>query len=376
MADLFFYGTLRHVPLLEVVLDKPERALNIAQANLANHEVYWVRDEIFPMLEEAPNRGAPGILVRGLSKADLARLEFYEGGFRYGHKPVEVALDDGTSVPAEVFFSQPGRWTAGKPWDLRAWVRDWGALSVEAAHEAMAHMGRITPDELREMFPGIRRRAQSRLAARARRHRGETDRRGEVKLLKTRWPYGNFFAVQEADLQHRRYDGTMSEVMNRAAFMASDAAVVLPYDPRRDLVLLIEQFRFPALAGGARNPWMLEPVAGLVDPGETPEQCAHREAMEEAGVALTRLEPVAGAYASSGNSTEYLHVYIGLCDLSDVRRSGGMVEEGEDIRVSTMTYAMLMEHIDACVIRDMPLISCGLWLARHRERLRGVPDTA
>ena len=376
MADLFFYGTLRHVPLLEVVLGKPADRLTIDKAHLADHEAFWVKDRDFPTLEEAPNRGAPGILVRGLTKADLARLEFYEGGFNYTHKRVCVALDDGSHVAAEVFFPAPGQWAPGRPWDLRAWVRDWGALSVEAAREAMTHMGRVTPQELMERFPGIRRRAQSRLAAARRMVKGMRDRTGDVTVRRTSWPHVGFFAMQEADIQYRLYDGRMSEVVNRETLAASEASVVLPYDPVRDTVLLTEQFRFPVWAGGSPDPWVLEPVAGLIDPGETAEQCALREAREEAGVAISRLEPVTGGYSSTGQSTEYLHLFVGICDLGDTDKTGGLEAEGEDIRLVGMSYALMIEHIDAGVLRDLPLVLCGLWLARHRERLRGGPDTA
>ncbi|MFT7595404.1 MAG: ADP-ribose pyrophosphatase, partial [Paracoccaceae bacterium] len=129
-------------------------------------------------------------------------------------------------------------------------------------------------------------------------------------------------------------------------------------------------FRAPLFMGGDRAPWLSEPVSGLIDPGETPDQTAHREVMEEAGLHLVHLEPVSAVYSSSGANTEFVHLYIGLTDLSDVKKDGGLAEEGEDIRSQIIGFDALMAGIDAQTYRDMPLVTVALWLARHRDRLR------
>ena len=84
--------------------------------------------------------------------------------------------------------------------------------------------------------------------------------------------------------------------------MRHDAVCVLPYDPQRDRVVLIEQFRVGAL-GKVDNPWLIELVAGLIDKDESPDEVARREAVEEAGLELADLWPVTRYFPSPGAAT-------------------------------------------------------------------------
>ena len=368
MADLFFFGTLRHVPLLELVLARSSDELDLTPAVLKEHGAFAVVGQAFPTIEARPGHVASGLLVRNLNDADVAALNFYEGGFSYDLRQVEVVPDNGSLTAAQVYFPQPGLWTAGEPWDLERWVSDWGAMSLRAAEEVMAYQGRVPAEEMARRLPSIRIRAAAWVAAQAR--PGTRDLNRDIRVLKHERSHLSFFGNEEMELQHRRYDGSMSPVLNRSAVLVGRASIVLPYDARRDQVLLVEQFRAPVFFAGDRNPWVWEPVAGLVDPGETPEQAAHREAMEEAGVSLSGLEPVAQCYSSTGSSGEYLHIFVGVADLSGVVPASGVEEEGEDIRSEIISYDALMQGIDDQTYRDMPLITAALWLSRHRDRLR------
>ena len=369
MADLFFFGTLRHRPLLELVLGRSGDALNAQDAKLPGHGIYQVMDQPFPAIEAREGATADGLLVQELSQADLDALNFYEGGFGYALKPVSVLLEDGSSAEAEVYFPEPGLWQTAEPWDLDAWVEQWGAMSLRAAEEVMAYHGRISAETAANSFPSIRRRAASWLAGQARPADPEWDLSKDVIVHSHHRAYMNFFAMEEMDLQFRRFDGTMSPVINRSAAMGSHASVLLPYDPVRDQVLLVEQFRAPVFIAGDTRPWMWEPVAGLIDPGETAEDAAVREAQEEAGVNVLRLEPVAQVYPSSGSLTEFIHIFIGISDFSDINGGGGLAGEGEDIRSRILSYDELMAGVDGQIYQDMPLVTAALWLARHRGRL-------
>lgn len=368
--DLFFYGTLCHRPLLEIVLGRDPEALDVQPAVLPDHAVFWADGEIFPLIVSEQGENAAGLLIRGLDAEDLARLSYYEGGFGYERDAMRVKLDDGEAASAEVFCPDPDMWRVGAPWSLEDWVACWGAVSCRAAQEVMGYYGRVSAQEVAARFPSIRRRAASWVAAQARPADPERDIARDVKVRGHDFAYLNFYGIEEAALQFRRHDGTMSPVLNRSALMVGQAAVVLPYDPVRDTVLLVEQFRAPVYLTGDRAPWVWEPVAGLVDPGETPETAAKREAVEEAGLTVKRLEKAGAAYSSTGSSGEYIHLYIGIADLTETTDTGGLESEGEDIRSAILSFDELMEGMDAHRYRDLPLISTVLWLARHRDRLR------
>ncbi len=196
-------------------------------------------------------------------------------------------------------------------------------------------------------------------------------RPGDVEVVRRRQPYARFFAVEEYDLSFRRFDGSMGEDVNRAVFISGDAVTVLPYDPVRDRVLLIEQFRVGPYARGDDQPWLLEAIAGRIDPGETPEQTARREAVEEAGLDLGELLAVGSYYPSPGAKAEYLYSYVALADLPDsAAGTFGLAEEAEDIRGHLIAFDRLMELVATGEIDNAPLLVSVLWLQRERERLR------
>ncbi|GGH18694.1 nudix-type nucleoside diphosphatase, YffH/AdpP family [Cribrihabitans marinus] len=368
--DLAFYGTLCFAPLLEIVLGRPAAEVDMAEVALPGHAVLSVRDQPFPMIVADPEASARGLLVRDLSETDLARLAYYEGGFDYDLRICTVRRDDGTEAQARVFFPPEGKYPAGPPWVLEDWVRDWGPMTLHAAREVMAFFGRRSAAEIARSFPAIRTRAAARLAAEARPADPERDFARDVVVDRHDRAYLNYFGLDEIELRHRRNSGGLTERLTRAALMQGQAAVVLPYDPVRDTVLLVEQFRAPVYMIGDPAPWIWEPVAGMVDPGETPEQAARREALEEAHLELGRLEPAGRAYSSTGSSTEFLHLFVGLADLTETTENGGVESEGEDIRSAIVPFADLMRRLDAFEVNDMPLVALANWLARHRDRLR------
>jgi len=111
-------------------------------------------------------------------------------------------------------------------------------------------------------------------------------------------------------LRHRLFAGGWSSPIRRELFQRGDAVGVLPWNPRADEVVLIEQFRVGAMRG-SDSPWMLELIAGVVEPGESDTAVAHRESEEEAGCQLTRLEPIATFYPSAGACSEQIRLFIG-----------------------------------------------------------------
>ncbi|MDA7965267.1 NUDIX domain-containing protein [Ruegeria sp.] len=371
MPDLFFYGTLQHVPLLELVLGRKAEDLQLSRVELADHSVYAVQDQIFPMIQAEPGGTAHGLLAQGLSDNDVARLAFYEGGFEYDLQRRTVTRADGTTATAQVFFPAPGTWQPGGPWSLGDWVDNWGPVTLLAAEEEMAYFGRVEAATIARYAPATLMRAWAKLAAQARKTGDSRDVAEDVIVHRRNRAYFDYFGVDEIELQHRKYDGTMGPVLKRSALMQGSAVIILPYDPLRDSVLLVEQFRAPPFLIGDPEPWIWETVAGMIDPGETPEQAAHRECMEEAGLTLNALHYAGGAYSSTGSSTEFVHLYIGLADLTETISGGGLDTEGEDIRSRILPFDTFKQMLDSHGFKNLQLLAAAHWLIRNRDRLRG-----
>lgn len=251
-------------------------------------------------------------------------------------------------------------------------------LAAAVAAELLGQDPALSQATLRARLPGIAWRADSRRRALTLPPRG---RRGDpapgpsggdgVRFERRATPYLDHFAVEELRLRHRLHRGGWSGTLDRAVFLSGDAVVVLPWDPRRDRVLLVDQFRTGPAARGDPQPWLLEPVAGRIDPGDTAHETALREADEEAGLTLSRLVPVPGSYPSPGSVAEYIYAYIGIADLPDGAGGiGGLASEAEDIRSHLLDRARLTEMALDGQIVNGPLLILALWLDRMADRLR------
>ncbi len=374
MTDIFLYGTLRHLPLLGVVLDRDPAALDTTPASLPDHATRWAEGQAFPMVVAEPGASAPGLLLRGLDATALDRLTFYEAIFGYPLHDVTVTTMNGTHV-ARVFLPPDTGLTPGAPFDLQDWAESWGDISLSAAGDAMARFGRVAPEDLAPVMPFLRARGWSHALARdtAPQTLRSTMTLADVQLHDRPRRYDGFFRMEGLDLSHRRFDGGWSPRVRREGFVAFDAALVLPYDPKNDLVLVIEQMRYGPLLRHDAAPWVLEPIAGLIDAGESPADSARREAEEEAGITLGDLIPMTRVYASPGYSSEFFHCFLGLCDLSNFHTGiGGLDEENEDIRSHVLPLSRAMELIATGEINAAPLAMMLLWVQAHRDRLRAT----
>ncbi|RUS63519.1 NUDIX domain-containing protein [Pseudorhodobacter sp. E13] len=366
MATLFVYGTLCHVPLLAVVLG---RVPDVAPASLADHAVYWAQGHDFPLIQPEAGAQAEGLLLRDLSATDMARLDHYEGPFGYHTQKLTVSAAGGQEQ-ALVYFPNPGLWQPGARWNLADWAGVWGPTIVATAGDVMAVFPQqIAPQRWQPMLV----RGSSRVRAA---EPGPTETRrsatpGDVTQHARHQAYAAFFAVEEYSLSFQRFDGTRSPLVKRAAFVSGDAVTVLPYDPVRDRVLIVEQFRTGPYARGDVQPWQLEAIAGRIDPAETPEQAARREAVEEAGLTLGAMIPIGAYYPSPGAKTEYLYSYVALTDLPDgAAILGGEASEAEDIKGHLMTFDAFEALVQRGEATTAPLLLSYYWLARERARLQ------
>lgn len=371
MTDLFLYGRLRHPPLLARIIGRAATP-DTTPAMLDGFAAFADGAGLAPLVSAVPGTVLTGQVLSGVTAAEIAALDFHQAC--YGLAPHQVTVRvGGQTCGARTYLPELRAGIAGDPWDTDVWARDWGALSVLAADEVMAAFGSHSPQVIAGRLPTIRARASARVNARTHvpvslRYRA---RPGDVQILNYDQPYTDFFAIGDFRLQHRRFDGAMSEPVDRAAFLAADSATVLPYDPVRDRVLLIEQFRVGPMARGDAQCWLLEAIAGRLDPGENPETTVRREALEEAGLELGALHPVQGYYPSPGAQAEYITSFVGIADLPALdTRLGGLADEHEDIRSHVIGFDRLMELLDSGELDNAPLILSVMWLAMNRDRLR------
>jgi ADP-ribose pyrophosphatase len=195
------------------------------------------------------------------------------------------------------------------------------------------------------------------------------NRAQNVELIEKTTPYDGYFQIGVYRLRHRRFAGGWTEVMSRELFERGHAAVVLPYDPLRDEVVLIEQFRIGAYAAGI-EPWLIEPVAGIVERGETPEAVARREALEEAGCEIAELEPIGTVLPSPGGCSELSHLYCGRVDSQGVGGIHGLAHENEDIRAFTLPLDTALERLARGEYNNASTVMTLQWLALNKERLQ------
>jgi ADP-ribose pyrophosphatase len=183
--------------------------------------------------------------------------------------------------------------------------------------------------------------------------------------------FQGFYRLDKLHLRHELFAGGMGKPISRELFVRHDAVCVLPYDPLRDEVVLIEQFRVGAM-GKVANPWLVEMVAGLIDKDEQPEEVAHREAQEEAGLVFSALWPITKYFPSPGGSDEYVHLYLGHCDSQGAGGLHGLEEEGEDIRVKAWAFEDALQGVrDGRIINAATIIAIQ-WLALNRDEVRGL----
>ena len=368
---VFLYGTLRDLPLLEVVLG---HAVTAVPARLADHCAMAVRGETYPAIRAEPGAVAEGILIEP-SDEDLRRLDFYEGAYHYELKRLLVEAK-GSAVTADVYFPTDHQPPADGPWDFEGWVAAHGPATRIAAEEVMALLDRKTAEEVRAVYPTILIRAWSAVRAMAEVPPAAVRRDtalDAVEVTARAMPHLGYFWVADTRLRHPVTGGAIGPEIRREAFLMGDAVTVLPYDPVRDAVLVIDQFRFGPFMRGDPRPWSLEPVAGRIDPGEAPEDTARREAREEAGLELGALYLIGKYYPSPAAVTEWLVSYVGLADLPpEAAQVGGLDTEAEDIQGHVVPLQEMEAHIASGEVANGPLLLSLHWLFRNRDRLRGL----
>jgi ADP-ribose pyrophosphatase len=181
--------------------------------------------------------------------------------------------------------------------------------------------------------------------------------------------FQGYFRIDRYRLRHETFAGGMSDEITREIFERGHAASALPYDPVRDEIVLLEQFRVGAHAGGF-HPWLIEIVAGIIEDGETPEDLVRREIQEEAGLTALDLEPIGAYLLSPGGTSETMHFYCARIDASTAGGLFGLDDEGEDIRAFVVPGNEVEDLLASGRITNATAVIALQWFLLNRDRLR------
>lgn len=199
----------------------------------------------------------------------------------------------------------------------------------------------------------------------------------DYEIIEKRPLFQGYYRIDGYRLRHRRFDGSWSGEMSREVFERGSAIAVIMVDPDRDAIVMIEQFRMGALAAGM-HPWLMEVVAGVIEPGEAPEDVARREAVEESGCALKRLELITRFLPSPGACSETVTLFCAEVDASTADGVHGVDSEHEDIKVHVLPIAEALRLFDENRLDNGIAFIAVAWLARNYTALkaRWRPDGA
>lgn len=196
-----------------------------------------------------------------------------------------------------------------------------------------------------------------------------TQKREDVEIKQENLIYRGVFQLSQWELRHRCFDGQWSPWLSRELIERRDAVAAILVDEHRQKIVLVEQFRVGLIRKADQSPWMLEIVAGLVEPGELAEETMRREAVEEAGCEIESLVKIIDFYNTPGGFSEKTSVYCGMVNSDTVRKQGGVLAEHEDILVHVLDPEKVFDAMaTGVVVTSASTVIALQWL---RERWNG-----
>jgi ADP-ribose pyrophosphatase len=188
-------------------------------------------------------------------------------------------------------------------------------------------------------------------------------------LVRHQTLFEKYFRLDEYLVSHELFGGGTSPEFTREIFDRGPVVAVLPYDPGRRKVVLIEQFRIGAI-NDAEGPWLVETVAGVIETGESTREVALRETVEEAGCGIRELELITRYHVSPGAVNELCTLYCGLVGSEGVGGIHGLADENEDIRVLVVDAEEAFAWVREGKIRSSPAVIALLWLELNQARIQ------
>ena len=199
----------------------------------------------------------------------------------------------------------------------------------------------------------------------------------DVEIIDKSTPFEGYFRIDRYRLRHKLFEGGWSGEMEREVFERGHAVTILLFDPERDKLVFIEQFRpgaYAALASpwfdNATSPWLIECVAGIIEPGESPEDVARREAVEEADCEVSDIIPVCHYLVSPGGTSESIFVYCGRICAPEGGEIHGLSEEHENIRGIVVAPGKAFQWLDEGRITNAMTIIALQWFRIHGDNVR------
>jgi ADP-ribose pyrophosphatase len=190
-----------------------------------------------------------------------------------------------------------------------------------------------------------------------------------AELVRHEVAFEGYFKVVRYFFRHTLHNGGMSGVISREVFERGQAGAVLLYDPQRDEVVLIRQFRAGTYVAG-HHPWTWEAVAGIIEDKETAEQMIRREVVEEAGLTVGELLPIQNVMLTPGACSEACRIFLGRVDTTKAGGVFGLADEHEDILVKVLPFAEARAMVERNEIDNAVGVIALLWLALHRDEVR------
>jgi len=190
----------------------------------------------------------------------------------------------------------------------------------------------------------------------------------QFKSLKKESLYQGFFQLNRYTFKNQLFEGGWSEVFQREIFERGHAAAALLFDRENEMLVLVEQFR-PGATETEVQPWLIEPVAGIIEPGETPEDVVRREALEEAGCQIKRLHKICEYLVSPGGTTERIWLYLGEVDCQNLPELAGLDHEHEDILIHQIPVKQGFEMLNNGQFNNGMTLIAMQWLALNWAKI-------
>ena len=187
----------------------------------------------------------------------------------------------------------------------------------------------------------------------------------KYKILNKKNLYSGFFSMNKYDFIHQKHNGEWTSKVEREIFEGVHVSSLLPYDPIKKEIILIQQFRAGVLSRYDED-YLLEIVAGIIDEGENPQETAIRECFEETGCEVKQILPIQAFFPSPGSSESYYHIYLGEVNSFDGERIRGLEKENEDILVKSFKIEEVRKMLKEKKIKNgLTLVALQWFFLEH-----------